>query len=57
MHILFFTFTIKKDIFMPRATLAILKLGLCSFAFKRNDGFKNIFKSFDLVSFCPTGKL
>ena len=36
MNILFFTFTLIKRYFMLRATLAILKLKLCSFAFKKN---------------------
>jgi hypothetical protein len=57
MHILFFTFTLIKDIFKLRATLAILKLKLCLFANESFDGFQNISKFFDLVNFCPTGKL
>ena len=57
MHILFFNFTLIKDIFKLRATIAILKLKLCLFAKERFDGFENISKSFDLVKICPTGKL
>ena len=57
MHILFFNFTLIKDIFKLRATLAILKLKLCLFANERFGGFQNISKSFDLVKICTTGKL
>ena len=57
MHILFFNFTLIKDIFKLRATIAILKLKLCLFVNESFDGFENISKSFDLVKICTTGKL
>ena len=57
MHILFFTFTLIKDVFMHRATLAILNLKLCLFANESFGGFQNNFKFFDLVNFFTTRKL